>query len=236
MDELWKRLNPNNNEQLIPNEQTSQYKDSWKADILGTSQRIFVNAELNQMKSGNMPDVYKAFVSILEVIPVDGMSLIDLACSTGYYSEVAEFALPGKIRYYGSDYNEKSVEMAKELYPNLDFFIEDLTKLSFQDCEFNIAMASGVLEHIPDQDQAFDELCRVANDFVLCHRMKFVEGEEYFTKGSQYGVDVIRYYYNRDKFLKRLSDRGFEMVASIQVYPHTNLCESFLFQRINNEQ
>jgi ubiquinone/menaquinone biosynthesis C-methylase UbiE len=231
MEQLWKQLNPNNNEQIIAPTETEQYKDNWKADVLGTSQRIFVDAELAQMRAGNTPDVYKAFIAVLDVIPVDGLSFIDLACSTGYYSEVAEYALPGKIVYYGSDYNPSSVAMAKKLYPKLDFFEQDLTALTFSDREFNIAMAAGVLEHIPDQTIAFDELCRVANDFVLCHRMKFVEGEEYFTKGSQYNVDVVRYYYNRDKFIQRLSDRGFDMVASIQIYPHTHLSESFLFQR-----
>lgn len=233
MDQLWQQLNPNNVEILIPDQDAMQYKDNWKADVLGTSQRIFVNAELQQMKMGNMPDVYRAFVDILSSIPEDGLSMIDLACSTGYYYEVAEHALPGKIKYWGSDYNPSSIKMARELYPHVEFFEEDITNIGFEDRSFNIAMVAGVLEHVPEQEKAFDEFCRIANDYVICHRMKFVEGEEYFTKGSQYSVDVVRFYYNRDLFLKRMLDRGFELVAYTQIYPHTTLAQSLLFKRIN---
>jgi hypothetical protein len=231
MDQLWNQLNPNNKEVPIDSNDTHQYKDNWKADVLGTSQRIFVEEELKQMKSGKMPDVYNAYVELLKLLPMDGMSMIDLACSSGYYHEVADYAVPGKVVYCGSDYNPSSLELARKLYPTVEFYEEDVTKLSFEDRSFNIAMVAGVLEHIPEQEKAFDEFCRIANDFVICHRMKFIEGNEYFTKGSQYKVDVVRYYYNREKFIQRLNDRGFEMVASIQIYPHTANCESFLFQR-----
>lgn len=231
MEQLWQQLNPNNVEKIIPNEDAMQYKDNWKADVLGTSQRVFVNAELEQMRAGNTPDVYQAFIDILKAIPENGLSMIDLACSTGYYYEVAEHSLPGKIKYYGSDYNPSSVKMAKELYPNVEFFEEDITDIGFEDRSFNIVMVAGVLEHIPEQEKAFDELCRISNDYVIAHRMKFVENNEHFTKGSQYKVDVVRYYYNRDKFLERMANRGFELVAYTQIYPHTHLAQSMLFKR-----
>jgi ubiquinone/menaquinone biosynthesis C-methylase UbiE len=233
MDQLWQQLNPNNVETPIDTDQAHQYKDNWKEPSLGVSQRVFVNTELEQMKAGNMPDVYNAYVELLKLLP-DNVSMIDLACSTGYYKEVADFNVPGKIVYYGSDYNEASVNVAKQLYPDTEFYVEDLTDLGFEDRCFNVAMVAGVLEHITDQEKAFDEFCRIANDYVICHRMKFITGQEYFTKGSQYKVHkvpVVRYYYNREKFIQRLADRGFEMVASIQIYPHTKSCESFLFQR-----
>ena len=231
MEQLWKKLNPNNNEIRIENKDAHQYKDNWKADVLGTSQRIFVDKELQQMKAGNMPEVYNAFVEILKAIPETGFSMIDLACSTGYYYEVAEYALPGKIKYYGSDYNPASIRLANELYPNVEFYEEDITDIKFEDKSFNISMVAGVLEHIPEQERAFDEFCRIANDYVICHRMKFVKGDEYFTKGSQYNVPVVRYYYNREQFLKRMKDRGFDLCAFIQIYPHTAECQSMLFKR-----
>ena len=123
--------------------------------------------------------------------------------------------------------------MAKALYPGIEFFEEDICDIQFEDNSFNIAMVAGVLEHIPEQERAFDEFCRIANNYVICHRMKFVEGSEYFTKGSQYKVDVIRYYYNREQFIERMQKRGFELIGFIQIYPHTKMCQTMLFERQN---
>jgi len=229
---LWQKLNPNNNEVKISKEESLQFKDNWKASSVGEKQRIFVNEELKQFKNGSMPHVYNGFLQLLALIDEEKMSFLDIGCASGYYKEVAEHQFPGKLDYIGCDYNEKSIELAKKYYPTTQFDIEDITKLTYSDKQFDVVMVSGVFEHVPDNELAFDETCRVAKKWLICHRIAFASGDEYITKGSQYSEPIIRHYFNRDRFIERITSRGFILDSYINIYPDNNNIQSFLFKRV----
>lgn len=228
---LWEKLNPNNVETKINNDDALEYKDNWKANHVGKQQRVFVDEELKQFKNGQTPYVYNGFLQLLNLIEGDNLSFLDVGCASGYYYEVANHQYPGKIKYNGCDYNQDSIKIAKEHYPDIPFTVEDITQLTFTDKQFDVVMVSGVLEHVPEQNKAFDEMCRVTKDWLICHRVGLTTQEEHFTKGSQYKTPVVRYYFNKEKFVKRIVDRGFVFKSYINVYPNNENIQSFLFKR-----
>jgi SAM-dependent methyltransferase len=233
-DTLWQKLNPNNNEIKISKEESMSYKNNWKESHLGEKQRQFVNEELKQLKNGQTPYVYNGFLQLLNLIEGEKLTFLDIGCASGYYKEVADHGSPNKLLYSGCDYNEASVKLARQYYTDTDFRVEDVTNLGYSDKQFDAVMVSGVLEHVPDQTKAFDETCRVAKDWLLCHRIGLTSLEEHFTKGSQYETPVVRYYFDREKFIKRVTDRGFVLKAYIDVYPDNKSIQSFLFRRASN--
>ena len=235
-DFLWRKLNPDVSETLITSEETLNYKNNWKHEHLGKTQRIFVEEELKQLRQGDVPFVYNGFLKLLNLIDGNGHTFLDIGCATGYYCDVANTVYPEKIMYSGCDYNTHSIDIAKTKNPDVNFKVEDATKLSYKDDEFDIVMVSGVYEHVPEQKKAFNETCRIVKTWLICHRITLTSGggtdDEYVTKGFQYQTEIIRYYYNRKAFIKRIEDRGFKLDSYIKIYPNNENIESFLFKKI----
>ena len=75
-------------------------------------------------------------------------------------------------------------------------------------------------------------MCRVTKDWLICHRVGLTSNDEHFTKGSQYETPVVRYYFNREKIIERVKERGFAFKAYIDVYPDNKNIQSFLFKRV----
>lgn len=230
--ELWKKLNPGgSSETIISNEESLEFKDNWKASHVGHQQRQFVNEELKQFKEGKVPYVYNGFLELISLIEGDDLSFLDVGCATGYYGEIAAHKYPNKLRYSGCDYNEESINVAKSYYKNTPFSVQDITDMKFEDRQFDAVMVSGVFEHVPEQEKAFNETARITKDWIICHRIGLTHKEEHFTKGSQYDTPVVKYYFNRDKFIDRFTNRGFALKAFINVYPNNDNIQSYLFRR-----
>lgn len=119
-----------------------------------------------QTKAGELSMVKKIFEQI------EGhLTLLDIGCRSGYYFEVINDFFPGKYKYAGCDYNPKSVTLAKQYYPNIHFFIDDLTQSTVANQQFDITFLSGVIEHIPNFQAAISELCRITKTYIILHRI-----------------------------------------------------------------
>lgn len=97
-------------------------------------------------------------------------SVLDSGCGEG----VIPILLAKRgIAATGSDLSKPNIEHAKELAKSqgaesLTTFLEaDAEHLPFGDSAFDVVISSHVLEHLPDFDQGFRELCRVARKRVI---------------------------------------------------------------------
>ncbi len=76
-------------------------------------------------------------------------SVLDLGCGNGRFYPLVE---KRKAFYIGVDNSQKLVDIAKEKYPQVNFYVADALNLSFPDDTFNQIFSMAVFHHIPSVD------------------------------------------------------------------------------------
>lgn len=195
--------------------EVQRLRNSWQDEALPERQRELVDQQLRQYRSGAYVDVFDVFVDILRALPdLPGMSLLEVGCSSGFYSEVIEVAgLP--IRYSGCDYSEAFIRLAKEKYPCKDFAVGNATALHYADRSFDIVVSGCCLLHIPEYAKGVEETARVARHYAIFHRTPVVWGQtERWYRKQAYGVETVEIHFNESEFLALLYNNGLELIAT----------------------
>lgn len=190
-------------------------RDSWFNDVMVKRQRELVEQQLCLFRAGKSIDVFDVFVNaVLDLPDLElGMSLLEIGCSSGFYSEVVEISnLP--VKYSGCDYSQPFIEMAIEKYPAVDFSVQDATALNYAERSFDIVVSGCCLLHIPDYATAIEETARVADRYAIFHRTPVVWGkaEQWFRKKA-YGKETIEIHFNEPQFLTLLAKNGLEILS-----------------------
>jgi 2-polyprenyl-3-methyl-5-hydroxy-6-metoxy-1,4-benzoquinol methylase len=95
-------------------------------------------------------------------------SVLDVGCGEGVLT--ADWAERlGDRRIVGIDLDDPKLraEWQQRRRPNLEFRVEEATRLSFADDEFDLAAAIEVLEHVPEPEATLAEMARVARSHLL---------------------------------------------------------------------
>jgi len=190
-------------------------RNSWQDDALPKRQRELVDQQLRQYRSGAHIDVFDVFVDSLRALPdLPGMSLLEVGCSSGFYSEVIEIAgLP--IKYSGCDYSDAFIRFAKEKHPSIEFAVEDATALHYADRSFDIVVSGCCLLHIPEYAKGVEETARVARRYAIFHRTPIVWGQaEQWYRKEAYGVETVEIHFNEPEFLALLDSNGLKLIAT----------------------
>lgn len=191
-------------------------RGAWQDGALPQRQRELVEQQLRQYRAGAPIDVFDVFANSLRALPDfgSGMSLLEIGCSSGFYSEVLEIArLP--IRYSGCDYSDAFIRLAREKYPAVEFAIEDATCLHYPDRSFDIVVSGCCLLHIPEYAKAVEETARVAHRYAIFHRTPVVWGQpEQWYRKQAYGVETVEIHFNEPEFLALLKRNGLELLAT----------------------
>lgn len=195
-------------------------RQSWQDEALPVRQRELVDKQLQQYRKGLAIDVFDVFVQSLKSLPTHSreMSLLEVGCSSGFYSEVLEIAgLP--LSYHGCDYSPAFIEMARQRYPERAFSVEDATSLQWADQSVDIVVSGCCLLHIPEYRQALAETARVARHYAIFHRTPVVWGqnEKWFRKKA-YGVETVEIHFNEPEFLALLQNNGLQLIATFTLH------------------
>ncbi len=189
---------------------------AWQDNVLPQRQRVLVEHQLREYRSGVRVDVFDVFVSSLLGLPetVSDMSLLEIGCSSGYYSEVVRIAgLP--VKYSGCDYSEAFISLAREKHPSVDFAVADATSLDYPDSSFDIVVSGCCLLHIVDYVRAIEETARVAGRYAVFHRTPVVWGQpEQWYRKQAYGIETVEIHFNESEFLATLQRNGLGLLAT----------------------
>lgn len=196
--------------------EASRLRDAWQSDALPRRQRELVNAQLAAYRRGEPIDVFDVMSQALRALPSDvrGMSVLEVGCSSGFYSEVFEIAGLG-VRYAGCDYSPAFIELARQTYPDLRFDVADATALQHDHDAFDVVISGCCLLHIPEYQAAVAETARVARQYAVFHRTPMVLGQptQYYRKQA-YGVETVEIHFNEPEFLALLAASGLELIAT----------------------
>ncbi len=197
-------------------QESIRLRGSWRSQDLPVRQRELVDTQLAALRRGEPVDVFDVMTLALRALPSDvrGMSVLEVGCSSGFYSEVFEIA-GLDVCYAGCDYSDAFIELACQKYPALRFDVEDATALKYGDNAFDIVISGCCLLHIPEYEAAMAETTRVARRYAIFHRTPVVLGQPnmYYRKQA-YGVETVEIHFNEPQFLKLLDRQGLELIAT----------------------
>ena len=198
------------------NVEGQRLRNSWQDDALPKRQRELVDQQLRQYRAGTRIDVFDVFVDSVRALSdlPPGASLLEVGCSSGFYSEVVEIAgLP--VGYSGCDYSDAFIRLAKKKYPTVAFAVEDATALHYDDRSFDIVVSGCCLLHIPEYAKGVAETARIARRYAIFHRTPVVWGQsEQCYRKQDYGVETIEIHFNEPEFLALLNNNGLELITS----------------------
>lgn len=197
-------------------QESSRLRGAWQSKDLPARQRELVDTQLAALRRGEPVDVFDVMTRALRALPADvrGMSVLEVGCSSGFYSEVFEIA-GLDVSYAGCDYSDAFIGLARQKYPALRFDVEDATALKYGDNAFDIVISGCCLLHIPEYEAAVAETARVARRYAIFHRTPVVLGQPnvYYRKQA-YGVETVEIHFNEPQFLELLARLGLELIAT----------------------
>ncbi len=216
-----------------------QLDTQWQDPELPAKQYRIVEEELKGIVStGTMPGHMQALVEQLKTIQSSEQSLLEIGCSSGYYSEVLR--LGGvHVQYTGCDYSAAFIDFAKQLYPHLQFDVCDATQLPYSDHQFDIAVSGCCILHILDYPKAITETARVAKRYMVFSRTPVVHSRATtYTKKIGYGLPMIEIFFNEAALFEQFRANGFGVLASTtisqgpKVQGETSYIKTYLCERL----
>ncbi len=77
----------------------------------------------------------------------EGEKVLDIGCGNGRLLKI----LHKNINYFGIDFSENLIKIAKQKYPQFNFLVADALNLPFKDNFFDKVISIAVLHHIPSK-------------------------------------------------------------------------------------
>jgi len=107
------------------------------------------------------------------MIGLSEATLLDFGCGNAIYCRLlAAFPTTARWKYVGADINAELISWSREMDPDTRFeVLEESVAPPFRDDEFDVVLASGVLQYIKDYAGALSELHRIARDRKLISRI-----------------------------------------------------------------
>jgi len=140
---------------------TQKYINLTDLTLAGTGKRMDKSYEAKYHKAEEMQWWFRSRRDIIfRLIRRENKNskILDVGCSSGPLMSLLRRR--GFNNISGIDLSDKAIESCKNKGIK-NSFVMDCAKMSFKDNEFDIIIASDILEHIDDEDQALSELNRV---------------------------------------------------------------------------
>jgi SAM-dependent methyltransferase len=123
------------------------------------------SAELEELHEESSRDHFldvwtrRSMLERLGPVPSQGI-VVDLGCSTGYLLEDLTARYPQAV-LFGVDLVASGLAKAHQNAPGAHLLQADVCALPFADASVDAAVSANLLEHVPDDQLALTELCRV---------------------------------------------------------------------------
>jgi len=191
-----------------------EFRDAWKSPDIPIKQRAVADPQLRAYRAGSPMPVFDAIVDILvsNITELSGLRLLEIGCSSGYYSEVFAIKKLGLL-YEGCDYGPAFIDLARQHYPATPFTVQDATKLDYADTSFDIVVSGCCILHIRDYESAISEATRVARQWVDFNRTPVLHLHDsvVYTKLA-YGTKTIEIHFNEQRLLRLFTAHNLRVI------------------------
>jgi len=201
------------------------WTDTWKDEAIPKQQLIAAEHQLSSWLSGEYIAPFDTCASLLGAIDETLAAVLEVGCSSGYYSEVIGRHHPDS-RYVGVDYSRTFCDLGCTRFPSANFICSDTVHLPFRDSAFPLVISGSVLLHVHDWMAALRETLRVTSRWAILHRTPVVSARtETFTKRA-YGKRLIEWSFNEDDLLLECKRFGFSLAEQIDLNAEASLSDS----------
>ncbi len=171
---------------------------------------------------------------LIRRLPVDAR-VLDAGCGAGV--PIAQL-LSRHFQVVGVDFAEAQIELARQLVPQAEFVVQDLTDLNFDDATFDAICSYYAIIHIPREAHAaifrqFYRLLKPSGLALLCLGADDLEDdivEDYL------GVRMYWSHYDVETNLNLIAASGFELIWSRVVADATSPGSGHLFVLVQKKQ
>jgi len=201
------------------NQITKQMTNAWKDDTIPVKQRNLVNKGIKEMYKGIIYPEDQVLVNELLPLLNSKFSILEIGCSSGYYYEILAYLLNQRINYTGVDYSEALINMAKDYYPSVPFYVADGAYLPFRTNSFDITISSCILLHTPNYEDHVKETVRVSRKFVIAHRTPVCRKRKtQYMKKFAYGIETVELLFNENEIVSNFLTNRLELIQSIEYH------------------
>ena len=111
-------------------------------------------------------------LEVLTKISLKKPALLDFGCGNGLYKIIlANYPHTQDWGYSGADSHPGLIKICRDTYPDTRFEVISSNKLPFRDNEFDIILASGVIQYVEDYTNLLKELKRITKEYVVISRL-----------------------------------------------------------------
>jgi ubiquinone/menaquinone biosynthesis C-methylase UbiE len=139
--------------------------------------------------------------------PLDFKSVLDVGCGQGSFLKELETEFPN-IRAHGIDISLTAIELARKRMPNGKFYVVDITE-RFLDDSCDLVVCSEVLEHIPDDLLALQNLKKMTGKYLL------VSTPQGKMREFEKQVGHVRNY-APGELVKKIESSGFKILSVVE--------------------
>jgi len=146
----------------------------WTTPQLGTVDFDFDVMKRPASSELDLPIVRDNLEALARIRPPGAkLKLLDFGSGNGHYKLILSAnSHTSEWQYVGVDTMPEAIEFCHHNYPGTLFkLVEDARPLPFDDDEFDVVLASGVIQYIQDPATVLVELQRVTREYVLVSRL-----------------------------------------------------------------
>ena len=201
------------------------WTDAWKDEDIPEQQLMLAEEQLSSWLAGERIAPFDTCASLLDAIHGALTAVLEIGCSSGYYSEVIGRRHP-ESRYVGVDYSRAFCDLGFTRFPSANFICSDTVRLPFRDSAFPLVISGSVLLHVQDWRAALRETLRVTSRYAILHRTPVTSARTgTFTKRA-YGKRLIEWSFNEDDLLQECRCFGFSLAQQIDLKAQPSLSDS----------
>jgi trans-aconitate methyltransferase len=180
--------------------------ESWKNSKVFQKQ---LELNLKELTSKNAyPPHWNDFLRLIN--KYKPKNILDVGCGCGALYKLLNNELPS-IEYYGVDYSEEAIEIAKKTWGKDRFSIKNYLSLDKEYVsKFDLLHLGALLDVLPNGDEALEYIMSISPKSILIGRMKLTDKDSYSETYKAYDeITTFAFYHNTDNFLQLCKKYGY---------------------------
>jgi 2-polyprenyl-3-methyl-5-hydroxy-6-metoxy-1,4-benzoquinol methylase len=148
--------------------------------------------------------------------------VLEVGVGEGFISGYLSERFPEK-EFVGVDINAEDIAKLREKFPKIEAHTGNIYNLSFLEGEFDIVICAEVLEHLDEPQRGLEQIAKLNPKrciFTVPHEPWFMLSNLAIGKNiSRFGNDPEHINHFRQRSLRRLLSKQFEVLEQSQSYP-----------------